>query len=87
MEFYRESGRAVFRCTNKVNDITGIDADRVFERFYKADSARNGASTGLGLSIAKGLIEKMGGTIDTRSRVRFVFVEICFDISGGKQEE
>lgn len=87
MEFYRESGRAVFRCTNKVNDITGIDADRVFERFYKADSARNGASTGLGLSIAKGLIEKMGGTIEAELSGDSFSVEICFDISGGKQEE
>lgn len=87
MRVYRESGRAVFRCTNKVNDITGIDADRVFERFYKADSARNGASTGLGLSIAKGLIEKMGGTIEAELLGDSFSVEICFDISGGKQEE
>lgn len=37
---------------------------QVFERFYKADSARTHTSAGLGLSIAKGLAERMGGSAD-----------------------
>ena len=40
-----------------------IDVDRLFERFYKADPSRNKNSTGLGLSIAKGFVQKMGGKI------------------------
>ena len=80
MEFYRENGRAVFRCTNQVKEGNKIEAERVFERFYKADSARNGASTGLGLSIAKGLVEKMGGNISAGVDENSFYVEISFAV-------
>lgn len=55
--------QVIFRCMNDVESPDGIDMTQVFSRFYKADSARSNTSTGLGLSIAKGLVEKMGGGI------------------------
>lgn len=48
------------------NDIfhdTDIDTARVFDRFYKSDIAKSSLSTGLGLSIAKELLDKMNGDI------------------------
>jgi signal transduction histidine kinase len=41
----------------------------VFERFYRGDRSRNGAAgeSGLGLAIAKSLVETMGGTISAIS--------------------
>lgn len=48
---------------NDAHLLTEKDVDRMFERFYMADQSRTGKSTGLGLSIVKGLMEKMNGTI------------------------
>jgi len=49
---------------NKVLNISELDTDRLFDRFYTADLSRNGSSTGLGLAIAKELIFNIGGAIN-----------------------
>ena len=49
---------------------SGISQDSqqfVFDRFYQADSSREGQGLGLGLAIARGLADAHGGSIEVRS--------------------
>lgn len=80
MKLRRENNRAVFCCSNDVEHPEEIDIDRVFGRFYKADSARTHTSTGLGLSIAKGLAERMNGEISASLDGDIFTVRIEFDL-------
>lgn len=54
-----DSGKIVF--TNTATGLDEIQVGKIFDRFYTVENART--STGLGLSIAKSLAERMGGKI------------------------
>jgi two-component system phosphate regulon sensor histidine kinase PhoR len=62
-----EGKMVVFSVTDTGAGIDNADLARVFERFYKADRARAGEGLGLGLAIAKHLVQAHGGRIEATS--------------------
>ena len=60
--------------SNKVTSPDEIDVEHIFDRTYRADKARREGSAGLGLYIAKLLMEKQKGNIKVEvenGRIRF----------------
>jgi signal transduction histidine kinase len=63
------NGAASFSVADSGPGIAAEDIPRIFDRFYRADSARQVDGSGLGLSIAKWIVEQHGARIDVASRV------------------
>lgn len=57
----------LFAVADRGPGISDMDQKRVFDRFYRAATARPGG-TGLGLSIVKGFVEANGGRVDVANR-------------------
>ena len=58
-----ELASGVVRISDAGPGITATDLPRVFDRFFRADTARTTAGTGLGLAIVRQVVESHGGTV------------------------
>ena len=73
----RDADQAVFEVRDTGIGMTPEIRERIFERFYRADSSRTatGVHAGLGLAIVKEYVTRLGGTIslETESGVGTTF--------------
>ena len=72
--------RSRIRIANTGMDIPQEKLDRFFEKFYRADEARQSGTggSGLGLAIAKNIIEAHGGSITVSNANKITtFTIIC----------
>ena len=68
---HRRGDLAIIEVEDDGAGIAPADLPRLFERFYRGDKSRvrraDGGGNGLGLSIARAIVEAHGGTIDAHS--------------------
>jgi signal transduction histidine kinase len=71
MSLSKEDGRAQLVVEDTGIGIPAVDLPHIFDRFYRVDKARTRAQggSGLGLSIAKWIVEAHGGRIEVESKV------------------
>ncbi len=70
------SDSGVITFSNTAKGLSPIQTEKLFDRFYTVENARN--STGLGLSIAKTLVENMKGSISAEYDKDRLTITICF---------
>lgn len=69
------SGKIVF--SNTAHNLNSVTVGKLFDRFYTVETSRN--STGLGLSIAKILTEKINGKISAEYKNGMLSITLEFD--------
>ena len=62
--------------SNTAHNLNAVTVGRLFDRFYTVEANRN--STGLGLSIAKLLIGRMGGSIEATYESKKLSIKVFF---------
>jgi signal transduction histidine kinase len=68
MELAVDGGAAILTVADRGRGIPPQDLERVFDRFYRADSARSSPGSGLGLAIARSIAVAHGGAIRALNR-------------------
>ena len=66
LSLVRERGFAQLSVINRGEEIPAEQREKIFERFYRADTARNSEDEhyGLGLAIAKAIVTSHNGHIE-----------------------
>lgn len=67
-----------FNFSNQMSNTHHIDIDNIFTQFYKEDQARAEQSSGLGLSIVRALMHKMGGIVSAQADNDHFTIELSF---------
>jgi hypothetical protein len=69
-----ETGEIIF--SNTASGLNEVQVGKLFDRFYTVEAARN--ATGLGLAIARTLVEQMHGTIDATYENKRLSIRLRF---------
>ncbi len=70
--------------SNAASGLTEVQVGKLFDRFYTVEAARK--STGLGLAIARTMVERMRGTIVAHYRAGRISLCVCFPEVGETEQ-
>ena len=79
IKFSPENGTITVKCINDISDVMVIISDEgigmddetrrhIFDKFYQGDTSHTAQGNGLGLSLAKRVVDLCGGKISVKSR-------------------
>ena len=76
-----DNGKAVVCISNLSKTALNVEGEELFERFVRGDSSRHTEGNGLGLSIAKSLVELQSGSLDISVKEDKFAAVMTFDIA------
>ena len=79
----RDGDAAVAVVADNGIGIAPENLDHIWQRFWQADPARSGGGAGLGLAIAREIVERHGGTIRAESDGRRTTFHILLPLAAG----
>ena len=80
LELEKEKGNIVIQVKNQGDPIPEEEREKIFERFYRIDKSRNRKEKryGLGLAIAKSIVNQYKGKIDVNCRDGYTTFKVIF---------
>jgi len=80
VNLYKDKNNIILDIINNGKDIPESECDKIFERFYRSDKSRNRESNryGLGLAIAKNIVNNHDGQIKAFSKDNFTTFRVIF---------
>ncbi len=82
LELEEDQKQAICYIKNISREALPPDGEDFTERFYRGDSARGGEGSGLGLSIAKSLVEAQKGRFYVRTDGDLFKIKLVFPLAG-----
>ncbi|MBE6157349.1 MAG: HAMP domain-containing histidine kinase [Firmicutes bacterium] len=81
VNLYQKNKQIILEVKNKGLPIKKEDEEKIFERFYKVDTSRNRNSNnyGLGLAIAKNIVERHNGEIKAYSNDGYTTFKVTWN--------
>lgn len=66
--------------SNRMLEGDHMDAERVFDKYYRGDGAKRQSGTGLGLYLVQQLVQRMGGRCVCTVVSGHIRLEICWPV-------